>query len=62
MTQDEIVKISIDEIEKYAKSKGVRIEYRDSEFRFYGYSKESAKEIQYMLMDSINKKLMDDIK
>ena len=58
-TQDELVKLAIEEITPYAKKKGVSIDYSKDELRFYGYSKESSCEIRYMLMDSINKKLME---
>jgi hypothetical protein len=58
-TQDELVKLAIEEITPYAKKKGVSIDYSKDELRFYGYSKESSYEIRYMLMDSINKKLME---
>ena len=59
MTTDEIVKTSIEEITPYAKKKGVHIDWHNNTLKFYGYSRDSSKEIQLMLMDSINKKLTE---
>jgi hypothetical protein len=55
-----IVQESIEQITPYAKKKGVTIDQHSSTLRFYGYSQDSAKEIQHMLVDLINKKFSEE--
>jgi hypothetical protein len=59
-TLDEIVKESIKEVKPYSDKKGVSISYYDGTVRFPGYSKDSSIEIRNMVMDSINKKCIEE--
>ena len=57
--KEDIIKTAIDELTQYAKKKGVHIDRFKDEIRFYGYSKDSSREVQLMLMDSINKRFAE---